>query len=438
MLAGKITQRLDHLLWSKQYYSQANLWQRYLLDVSRLLIRLGRDIAEGYVNLQAMSLVFSTLIAIVPLLAVSFSVLKGFGVHNQIEPFLLNFLQQPFGAVKGAELTNNIITFVENIKVGVLGSLGLAMLFYSAIAMVQKIERAFNSIWRLRQSRSIIRRFSDYLSVLIIGPVLVFTALAVSASLLNHSLVQSLLSIEPLGYLFRFIVRFLPYFLIILAFSFFYMFIPNTRVKFKAALIGGAVSGVIWQSASWLFASFVVASTNYTAIYSGLAVLMLFIIWLYLNWLILLIGASLVFYIQYPENVLPQKTLMQDIASQEKLGLMILSLISKRFYNKEQGISADQLASSLSCPSQHISRMLDTLMRSQLINETADSQPKYIPAAPFEITTVAEALRLIRGDNKADDSFASLEAVLQAAYSRRDQYLSEITLKDLAQQHGPQ
>lgn len=153
-------------LW-KEFPEDLNPIKRVWLNLLRVVYVMIREFAAGQLSLRAMSLVFTTLLSLVPLIAVAFSVLKAFGVHNQMEPVLLSMLE-PLGA-RGPEITSNIIGFVQNVKVGVLGSVGLAMLFYTIIALVQKVESAFNFVWRVKRARSMMRRFTDYLSVVIIG-----------------------------------------------------------------------------------------------------------------------------------------------------------------------------------------------------------------------------------------------------------------------------
>ena len=160
-------------VWDKSDTQTSTIQEKFIssLRISHLIIR---DLIEGMLNLRAMSLVYTTILALVPLLAVSFSVLKGFGVHNQIEPLLLNFLL-PLGD-QGIEISAKIIGFVENTKAGVLGSLGLALLLYTVISLLQKIEQSFNYTWHVVELRSIGKRFSDYLTVVMVGPVLLFSA----------------------------------------------------------------------------------------------------------------------------------------------------------------------------------------------------------------------------------------------------------------------
>jgi len=145
-LLTKIKTFFQVTLW-QDVSEQSNALWRWLINTLRVCYIMVRELATGELNLRAMSLVFTTLLSLVPLIAVAFSVLKAFGVHNQIEPLLLSVLE-PLGT-KGVEITTNIIGFVQNVKVGVLGSVGVAMLFYTIIALVQKVENAFNFVWRV-------------------------------------------------------------------------------------------------------------------------------------------------------------------------------------------------------------------------------------------------------------------------------------------------
>jgi membrane protein len=192
-------------------------WKAWLTQLLRVLYVVTRDLTDGQLTLRAMSLVYTTLLSLVPLLAVSFSVLKGFGVHNQIEPLLQNFLA-PLGP-KGAEITGYVIGFVENMRVGVLGSLGLGLLLYTVVSLIQKIEQAFNFTWHAVQNRSVVQRFSNYLSVILVGPVLMFTAVGMTASVTSTAVVQRLASIEPFGTAIHMLSQLVPYLLVIAVFG---------------------------------------------------------------------------------------------------------------------------------------------------------------------------------------------------------------------------
>jgi len=327
--------------------------RRWFIQIARTVYVLVRDVAEGQLTLRAMSLVYTTLLSMVPLLAVSFSVLKGFGVHNQLEPLLLNFLA-PMGE-RGVEITEKVIGFVSNVKAGVLGSLGLILLFYTVVSLMQKIERAFNYAWRVSDARSIAQRFSDYLSVIVIGPVLVFSAVGITASAQSNSVVEALRTLPFAGELFDAIGRLVPYLLIVVAFTVIYIFVPNTRVKLRSALLGGAIAGVLWETTGWAFAAFVVNSAKYTAIYSAFASLILFMIWLYVGWLILLVGSSIAFYHQHPEH--PRRTravLRLGNREREALALQVSLIVGKAFHHGDPPVTRTDLAQRIGTPEEAV------------------------------------------------------------------------------------
>ena len=225
-------------------------WKAWAYGALRIGYVVVRDLGDGMLTLRAMSLVYTTILSMVPMLAISFSVLKGFGVHNQIEPFLRNALA-PLGD-KGLEISALIIEFVENVQVGVLGLVGFILLFYTVVSLMQKIERAFNFTWHITQSRSFAQRFRDYLSVVVVGPVLVFASIGITGSLMSNSVVEALSAMFLVGNAIEIAGRLVPYAMIIGAFTFIYIFMPNTKVKFRSALTGGIVAGVLWNTAGWV------------------------------------------------------------------------------------------------------------------------------------------------------------------------------------------
>ncbi|MCF6234891.1 MAG: YihY family inner membrane protein [Gammaproteobacteria bacterium] len=418
--------------------TQLPKWKAVLFNALRIVLAVGRDVVDGQLNFRAMSLVYTTLLSLVPLLAVSFSVLKGFGVHNQIEPALLNLLA-PLGD-KGLEITDKIIEFVDNIKVGVMGAVGLGLLFYTVVALMQKIESAFNYTWHVQKNRPFSQRFSTYLSVVIVGPVLVFSALGITATVMSHSVVQQMAEIQPLGDLIRISTRLVPYLLIILAFTFVYSFIPNTKVKIKPALIGAFVAGILWQSTHWAFATFVVSSTQYTAIYSAFATLILFMIWLYLVWLILLVGSSIAFYCQNPTFLtIERQKLHLSARMKEQLALRIMYLIGKKYYANQQGWSATHLAEKLNMPMDRISQVLDALEENGLLTQNCDDEPIYLPSQPLDTTLVLDALKAVRSAGEGHllspkrlPEQPAISALLEQVESCRNSTFENYTLKDLA------
>ncbi len=371
------------------------VWRQKLVIALRILHLLIRDLIDGMITLRAMGLVYTTILALVPLLAVSFSVLKGFGVHNQIEPVLLNLLE-PMGD-KSIEITDKIISFVDNTRAGVLGSVGLAFLLYTVISLLQKIEKAFNYTWRVTHHRSITRRFSDYLSIIIIGPVLLFSALGVTASLSSTTLYQQFVEIEAIGTLVKQFARLIPYMLVISAFTFMYMLVPNIRVRFRSALTGGIVAGVLWESTSWAFAAFVVNSANYTAIYSAFASMIIFFIWIYMNWLILLIGCSIAAYHQLPSlrNLEPSIIRLSN-RMREVMALMIMRLVTLNYHKHNEAWSLDALASEINITPEACELIIQRLQSSRLLVATSDSPTRYLPGYDPATISLSDIINTVR------------------------------------------
>ncbi|MFP4252803.1 MAG: YihY/virulence factor BrkB family protein, partial [Guyparkeria sp.] len=393
----QLYRQFDDRVWQRPLDTLPS-WQRTGVKAIRLAIAVARDLAAGQLTLRAMSLVFTTLLAFVPLIAVSFSVLKGFGVHNQLRPTLENFLS-PLGERAG-EITDNVIGFVENIEVGVLGAVGVAFLLYTAISLVQKVEEAFNFTWNVPQSRTLVRKLSDYFSVMLITPLLAFLSLGITATLASTDLVQTLIAIEPLGTLYQWGTRMVPWILVIAAFCFVYMLMPNTRVRLGPALIGAAIAGIAWESLGHLFARFVVGSANYTAVYSGFAILLLFMIWLYLSWLILLTGSSIAFYCQYPQYLVRGGRDASRLApaQRERLALALMALIARAFERGERGPGGERLSQDLGVPLEAITATLAALRSRGLVRLTQGEPPGHVPARPPACITVKAVLDAVRQD----------------------------------------
>ena len=408
-----------------------------LILAARILHAVAHEIAVGQLNLRAMSLVYTTLLSLVPLLALSFSVLKAFGVYGQLEPMLLEFLA-PLGP-SAKVITTNILAFVDNMKVGILGAIGLGMLLYTVIALMQKIERSFNYTWHVRYQRRFTERVSDYLSVLVFGPVLVFSAMGITATVMKSSIVQSLLGISTLSFLINSVLVLVPYLFVIAAFTVLYIIIPNTKVRVVPALIGAIVGGILWESSGWAFASFVANSTKYTAIYSALATLIVFMIWLYLSWLILLVGAVVAFYVQNPGYLSPQQhDLRLSNILKEKLALGAMFLIGKHFYEKRAGWTLDALAQQFRIQADVMRTVLELMEQNEMVVSTNDEPPVYMPAMPLDSTRIKDVLDTVRaGNREAQKPFehVSVAPEIKGLFKELDtvvgDYLKDKTLKEL-------
>jgi membrane protein len=391
---------IERAIWTPRL-ATLPLWKKRAVRAVRMTIVLVRDLIDGNgLTLWTMSLVYTTLLSMVPLLALSFSVLKAFGVHYQIEPLLANLLA-PLGP-DGAEVTHHIIGFIERMNVGVLGAVGLALLLYTVVSLIQKIEESFNAIWHITQLRSLGDRFSRYLSVLLVGPILLFAALGITAMAVNSKFMQWLLAFETIGGILAAVGAVIPYLLVIAAFTFLYVFVPNTRVRFGPALAAGVVAGVLWQTAGWAFAAFVATSAQYAAIYSSFAILVLFLIWLYVSWLVLLFGADVAFYLQHPEYLyaMPGEPRLSN-RMRERLALAVMQLVGGHFVRGEPPWTLYHLTRRLAVPMHSVEAVVRALIDGALLKETKDDPPGYLPARDLAEVSAASVLATVRTAGEA-------------------------------------
>jgi membrane protein len=388
----QLRQKFDNLVWGDGIEKHGKLGL-----VAAVILRYGygliRDMVSGQITLRAMSLVYTTLLSVVPLIAFSFSVLQGFGIHNQLEPFLYDFLE-PLGE-QGAKITTQVIELVDNVKGGVLGGISLAFFIYTAVSMVQKMEESFNYVWYVAKRRSLARRLTEYMIVLLIGPVIIVVALGMIASLRSNTLVQFFLTNDAIGPILVATNKLTPYLLVTGVFTFLYMYMPNTKVRFKAAFIGGLTGGFIWASLSVVFATFVLYSSRTQLIYSGFAVAILTLIWLYLNWLVLLFGAQLAYYIQNPAFLrIGRREPRLSNAMSERLALNIMLFVGRAFRDPNESVSAAQISEQMRMPSITLSPVLNALEEGGLL--AATDKEDLLPGKDMASIRLKDILAVVR------------------------------------------
>ncbi|MBT3991934.1 MAG: YihY/virulence factor BrkB family protein [Rhodospirillaceae bacterium] len=301
------------------------------------------------------------------------------------------------------------------------------------------MERAFNFIWHISETRPFAQRFSDYLSVILIGPVLIVVSTGISATAMSNSIVKSLIAIEPLGTLVQIGIVILPIVLSITAFSFFYVFIPNTKVKMRSAIVGAIAASILWKFSGWIFASFVVTSTQYAAVYSAFASLIFFMIWLYLTWLILMVGASIAFYHQHPEYLSYQKSERRlSNRVKEILALLVMARISTNFYNGKPAWTLEGLAGEISAPIEATASVLAIMENNGFVVKTHEDEPTFIPGKPLDTTPIDDLLRAIKKSDEKDyigpDAFksnAEVELIVQNVENSLSTALKGKMVKDL-------
>jgi membrane protein len=262
--------------------------------------------------------------------------------------------------------------------------------------MVQKVEESFNYVWYVAKRRNFARRLTEYMIVMLIGPVVIVVALGMIASLRSNTIIQLLLNSDVFGPVFVATSKLTPYLLVTGVFTFVYMYMPNTRVRFKSALVGGLAGGFAWATISVIFATFVVAATRTQLIYSGFAVAITTLIWLYLNWLVLLIGAQLAFYFQNPAFLrIGRREPRLSNAMRERLALNIMLLVGRAFREGETSTeTVHTLARTLRIPSITLTPIIAGLETDGLLMSTEDED--LVPGREMSRIPLNEILAVVR------------------------------------------
>jgi len=431
-MIDKLQKFLDEIIWENRLTNAGPVGSLVAVPL-RYLYAMLRDFFSGQLTMRAMSLVYTTLLSIVPLLAFSFAILKGFGVFNQLEPYLSNLLE-PLGT-QGEQITKQILALVENVRGSVLGGVGLAFFLYTAISAVQKVEESLNYVWYVSKPRSFSRRFTEYLIVLLVGPMVMVTAIGMITTIQSNDVVQYLLNNEALGPIFVVGGKFVPYFLISGVFTFLYMFMPNTKVNFKSALVGGVVGGFMWATMGAIFTTFVLFATRTQQIYAGFAVAITALIWLYLNWLVLLIGAQLAFYHQRPAflRIGRQEPKLSN-GMRERLALDIMFQTGRAFRTADTSITTGEVSGSLQIPSIALTPIIGALEAAGLLLST--EQEELLPGREMSRIRLQEILDVVRvtgetgshEESNWSDGIEALGSDLDAAVAKTvaDRSLSDL------------
>jgi membrane protein len=395
-------EKIQDIIWSDSL-SRYGLPGRIAATSLRYIYAVARDFFSGQLTLRAMSLVYTTLLSIVPLIAFSFSLLKGFGYHKELEKYLYT-LAEPLGD-QGLEYAEQMMKLVNNINGSVLGGVGLGFLIFTAVSMVQKIEASFNYVWYVTKPRSFSRRFTEYVFVLLIGPLVMAIALGMITTLQNDAVVQELLHNEAIGPLFAASGKLMPFMMIIGMFTFLYWFMPNTKVNLRSALAGGVAGGFLWATVSVIFTAFIASSARTQAIYASFAIAIVTLVWLYLNWLILLVGSQLAFYHQNPEylrNGRRDPRLSSSIS--ERLALNAMFIIGRAFRDSNlERATFTSVSKQLKIPSLTMAPILIGLEEAGLISLTEKEELQ--PGRDIARIRLEEILHTVRqeGDTGSFD-----------------------------------
>jgi membrane protein len=384
--------RINELIWHTPL-SEISKGKIFLFKQLRIFVLAARGFSHNKVQLRASALTYYTLLSVIPVVAIAFAIAKGFG----LDQILKDLIVREFSSQKEVldMLLNYATSALEAAKGGPIAGIGLILLFYSVMAMLNRIESSFNHIWQIRSSRPWYRKFTDYLTIMLISPV--FIILSSSLTLFISTKLPEYMESAPILEFFKpmvsFLVKFAPYFLTWIALIILYIIMPNTKVNFIPALISGIISGTILQVLQWVYIDLQLGITKLNAIYGSFAAVPLFILWMQSNWIIILLGAELTFANQNVSRYEYESEALNISNFQKRaLVLMILQIIIRNFSVGEKPISAQQIGVTLKIPvrlARDILQDLSNVNLVSIIHENEHKERLYQPALDINKLTVS-------------------------------------------------
>ena len=395
-MIDSLIKKIEELIWS-DYLQRFGRLGNFAATILRYLYGMLRDMLSSHLTLHAMSLVYTTLLSIVPLLGISFAMAKGLGVFSKLKENLDAFLVHL--GPDAERISSQLFDMVDKVNTSVIGGIGVAFFLWTAISTVQKVESSFNYVWYVSKPRNFAKRFTEYLVVLLIGPVAIGTAFTMIGALSSNAVVSRLEQLPGIAELFLLVGKFLPYLMVSAVFTFLYMFMPNTHVRFKAALVGGLAGGIMWATMGVIFTTFIISSVNTLAVYATFAIGIVSLIWLYLNWLVLLIGAQFAFYYQNPVflRIGRQEPRLSN-SMRERLALNVMMLVGRSFRDPGHGHAVVDLSSKLNIPAIALTPIVESLEQAGLLL-TAENETLF-PGQELSRLRLNDILNVVRAEGE--------------------------------------
>jgi len=424
-MISKIRKFIEQDVWRLRVdnYPPVRAWFARKLQVVLLAVR---GYNEDKVKLHAGALTYYSMLSVVPVLAMFFGIAKGFGFKHLMEEKLKdNFQGQE-------EVLEYFITFanrfLEDAKGGFIAGVGMALLIWTVMMMLSNIESSLNSIWQIKKARPFVRKFSDYLSLIVVAPILLFLSTGVTVFVTQ---LQSATAGEGLisyvGPVLTVLVKTVPYVIIWLVLTLIYVIMPNTKVKFSSALLAGIIAGTSFQLMQWGYIHFQVGVSRYNAIYGSFAALPLFLVWLRLSWMIVLFGAEISFASQNIKNYeFESDSLNISERMRRILTLLVVNLIVKNFQKGGLPHTAAIISAKLEIPIRVVRDIIYTLSEAGIVTETVTESPKengYQPALDINcisIQYVFDKIDTMGTDNLVVDKSAEYLACSEAIIEFND------------------
>ncbi|RLD67126.1 MAG: hypothetical protein DRI95_05340 [Bacteroidetes bacterium] len=416
-------------------------YKKLPLNVIKVIIIAIKSYGKDETPIHASALTYFSMLSIVPVIAVGFAIAKGFGLENLLEEEIAKSLAGQ------KEVSAYLLTFAKSMlsttKGGILAIVSISVLLYTVLKLFYQIENTFNIIWKVERSRTFIRKFTDYLAIVLIAPILIILSGTVNVYITTilRNFTQHTEYFEFISPLIMFSIKMIPYFLIWILFTLLYLIMPNKSVKFTHAFIAGLIAGTAYQLIQFFYINFQIGFSRYNAIYGSFAALPLFLIWLQLSWNVVLLGAQIAAAFENIKSFGYKKAYpLLSQANKRILSLLVLKKIVIKFKTDEPAPSALNLSEESQLPLLYVSKIVDELSETGLIARVSNNKmpDTFQPAKDISLMNFAEVIEKLNAHGEAkllsvtkDKDFESINKII-SDFSKtiKDNY-SNTLIKDL-------
>ncbi|MBM4208023.1 MAG: YihY/virulence factor BrkB family protein [Gammaproteobacteria bacterium] len=364
-----------------------------LIKSLKVMLLAAQGFARDLCPLRASALSLYSLLSIVPVIAMLFGIAKGFGFEKTLTERLLE--QVPHQETTVLQLINFAKTLLENAKGGVIAGIGIVVLFWAVINLIGNIEKSFNYIWKIPKNRSISRKYSDYLSLTMLAPIILIVANSITVLLKTKiTWLITLIELPDIGtWLVIQALGFLPLLLMIGLFSFTFIFMPNHKIHYRAGIAAGIVTGILYDFLQWAYITLQIGVSNLNAIYGSFTAIPLFVIWLQTGWMIVLFGCEIALHLQNYDTYRSNNRFAKiSFALQKTIALQITRLLVKNFSHFNKPLTADEISNKLSIPISVVQSILTKLCDCRILiafNVPEEDDDVYQPAVDPNLLTIA-------------------------------------------------
>lgn len=411
----------------------------WTLRILRVLVLAYEGFIADLCLLRATALTTSCLMALVPMMALSFALLRGLGWTGQrLEALILEKV-----TVLDPDGIATVVQYIDNTNAAGLGVLGGLVLLFTCVSVMATVEMSFNAIWGDAPERPLLRKLGGYSAVMVFAPLLLAFAVSLTTALRSNSTVAWTFG-PTLGPTLADALALLSYSLVWLVFAFLYMFVPAAKVRAVPALIGGVIAGTVWQSIQMAYVTLQIGVVGYNAVYGVMAQLPLLMIWFYISWLIVLAGAEISSAVQNLEvATLERRRALVGYAEREYLGLRLVVALAQASLARRKAPTLEDLAEENELPYRNLLEVVGDLKERGVVHEGGEQHRSlFLSLAPSSLP-VAAVLSALRGDDGAEDLSSELEVdcvvtdLLAELHSSRSAVVGALTVADLIERAQP-